>query len=398
MSTATLGTSRPAAAVDAVQAKATTRLLFVDNIRVFLTILVILHHTMIIYAGSGSWGLYTEGRQDAITDALGGWFCGVNQAYFMSLFLLISAYFVPGSYDRKGASHFLKDRLIRLGIPLIIYSWIISPLSYVVVSYVVFGQTLPWSRYLPGGGLDAFIGAGPLWFVEVLLILSLAYVLWRLFRPNPPVPPVDTESRFPGNAAIALFALLTGVGAFLVRLVFPVDWNFSLLNLQFPFFVLYIALFIVGLVAYRRNWLLGLPDVQGKLWLGIAIALILLFVPMALIGGAMENDLPFKGGLNWQAMAYAQWEAFLCMGMSIGLIYLFRRYLNRQVRLARFLVPNAYIAYIIHAQVITATALALRNVDLYPLLKFGVAVLIAVPLSFVIGNLIRKLPYTDRVL
>jgi surface polysaccharide O-acyltransferase-like enzyme len=289
--------------------------------------------------------------------------------------------------------------LIRLGIPLIIYSWIISPLSYVVVTYVTLGQVLPLSRYLPGAGLDAAIGAGPLRFVEVLLIFSLVYALWRrFFRPNPPVPPVDTDSRFPGNAAIVLFALLTGAGAFLVRLVFPVDWNFSLLNLQFPFFVLYIALFIVGLIAYRRNWLLRLPDAKGKLWLGISIALILLFVPMALIGGAMENDQPFKGGLNWQAMAYAQWEAFLCVGMCIGLIYLFRRYLNRQGRLAKFLSPNAYIAYIIHAQVITATALVLRNVDLYPLLKFGLAVVIAVPLSFVLGNLIRKLPYTDRVL
>jgi surface polysaccharide O-acyltransferase-like enzyme len=260
------------------------------------------------------------------------------------------------------------------------------------------GQVLPWWRYLPGAG-GTLIGDGPLWFVEVLLIFSLVYAAWRrFFRPKPPVPPVETDSRFPGNAAIVLFALLTGVGAFLVRLVFPVDWNFSLLNLQLPFFVLYIALFIVGLVAYRRNWLLGLPDAKGKLWLGISIALILLFVPMALIGGAMENDQPFKGGPYWQAMAYAQWEAFMCMGMCIGLIYLFRRYLNRQGRLAKFLSPNAYIAYIIHAQVITATALLLRNVDLYPLLKFGLVALIGVSLSFVVGNLIRKLPYTDRVL
>jgi surface polysaccharide O-acyltransferase-like enzyme len=397
MSTATLGASRPAAAAEGVQTKAATRLLFVDNIRVFLTILVILHHTMIIYAGSGSF-LYTEGRQDDITNALGGWFCSVDQAYFMSLFLLISAYFVPGSYDRKGASHFLKDRLIRLGIPLIIYSWIISPLTWVVITGVTQGQTRAWWTYLPGVG-DAVIGAGPLWFVEVLLIFTLVYALWRrLFRPNPPVPPIDTESRFPGNIAIFLFALLTGVGAFVVRLWLPTGWNFSLLNLQLPFFVLYIALFIVGLIAYRRNWLLGLPDAKGKLWLGISIALILLFVPLALIGGAMENDLPFKGGLNWQAMAYAQWEAFLCMGMCIGLIYLFRRYLNRQGRLAKFLSPNAYIAYIIHAQMITATALVLRSVDLYPLLKFGLVALIAVPLCFVLGNLIRKLPYTDRVL
>ena len=223
--------------------------------RVFLTILVLLHHTMIIYAGSGSF-LYTEGRQDTITSVLGNWFCSVNQAYFMSLFLLISAYFVPGSYDRKGAGHFVKDRLIRLGIPLIIYSWIISPLTWAVINYVTQGQVLPWWRYLPGAG-GTLIGDGPLWFVEVLLIFTLVYAAWRrFFRPKPPVPPVETDSRFPGNAAIVLFALLTGVGAFLVRLVFPVDWNFSLLNLQLPFFVLYIALFIVGLIAYRRNWLL----------------------------------------------------------------------------------------------------------------------------------------------
>ncbi len=152
MSTATLGVSRPVAA-EVVRAKAATRLLFVDNIRVFLTILVIVHHTMIIYAGTGSW-LYTEGRQDLITTMIGGWFCGVNQAYFMSLFLLISAYFVPGSYDRKGAGPFVKDRLIRLGIPLIIYSWIISPLTWVVITTVTRGQTLPWWQYLPGSGMQ----------------------------------------------------------------------------------------------------------------------------------------------------------------------------------------------------------------------------------------------------
>ena len=38
------------------------RLLFVDNIRIFLTMLVIAHHLMVIYAGSGGW-IYLEGRQ-----------------------------------------------------------------------------------------------------------------------------------------------------------------------------------------------------------------------------------------------------------------------------------------------------------------------------------------------
>jgi hypothetical protein len=46
------GTSHPIPAT--VQPKATSRLLFVDNIRVLLTILVLLFHLMIIYAGTGS--------------------------------------------------------------------------------------------------------------------------------------------------------------------------------------------------------------------------------------------------------------------------------------------------------------------------------------------------------
>src|SRR4030067_2974199 len=102
------------------------RMAFVDSLRVFLTILVIAHHTMITYAGSGSWA-YVEGREDMLTALVGRWFCSIDHAYFMGLFLLISAYFVPGSYDRKGPGRFLLDRLVRLGIPLALYIWLFRP-------------------------------------------------------------------------------------------------------------------------------------------------------------------------------------------------------------------------------------------------------------------------------
>lgn len=397
MTTTALSANRPAVAA-ATQTKTASRLLFIDNIRIFLTILVILHHLMIIYAGSGSF-LYTEDRQDTITAVLGTWFCAANQAYFMGFFLLISAYFVPGSYDRKGAGQFLKDRLIRLGIPLLVYSWIISPLTWMIITYVTQGQLLPLGDYFPGVKFESIIGAGPLWFVEALLIFTLVYVAWRkIMRPNVPVPPVQTDSRFPSSKAIVLCAVLIAAATFVIRLWHPVGWSFAPLNLQFPFFVQYIALFVVGLIAYRRNWLASLSDSTGKRWLIVAIVLILLFVPLAVVGGALETDEPFKGGLYWQAMAYALWESFVCVGMCIGLTYLFRRYWNRQGGLAKFLSPNAYTAYIIHAPIITFTALALRDVEMYPLLKFGLAALIALPLCFVLSNLIRKLPYADRVL
>jgi glucan biosynthesis protein C len=376
-------------------AKGSGRLLFVDNIRTFLTILVILHHLMIIYAGSGGW-IFQEGREDEITNALGSWFTDSNQAFFMGLFFLISAYFVPGSYDRKGPARFLVDRLVRLGIPLVVYSWFLRPLFI----YFVLNRR----EGLPLGGwygtayfrLYGLLGGGPLWFIELLLFFSLAYVAARLLtarhRPRP-----SAEGRFPGSGWIALFALLLGVATFLLRLEFPVNTRFEPLNLQLANLAQYSAMFVVGLVAYRRNWLLSLPDRVGRLWLWIAVALVLIFPPMALLAGA-QNDEPFLGGWHWQSMLYAQWEAFLCVSMCIGLIYLFRRRWDRQGAMARELSRAAYAAYVIHEPVITALAVVATGVALYPLLKFALAAAVSVPLCFALGALIRKLPYFDRVL
>ncbi len=389
--------SRAVPVVQGARLQVAGRLLFVDDVRVFLTILVVLHHLMIIYAGTGSWPYYTEGQPNDVVEALGGWFCAVNQAYFMGLFLLISAYFVPGSYDRKGAGRFLKDRLVRLGIPLALYSWVINPVFWYVVHYDTIDK--PFWRYFPGdyfrGGL---IGQGPLWFIEVLLIFSLVYVLYRLvFRSRPAQPP--ERARFPASAAIVLFAVLLGLAGFLVRVKFVVDeYSFKPLNLQIPFFAQYIALFVMGLVAYRRNWLVELPDKTGRLWLGVAVLMIILWAPMMVLNGAINDDNSFKGGWGWQSLVYALWESFLCVSMCIGLVYLFRRFRNRRGRISAFLVPNAYTAYLVHAMVITALALAVQDIALYPLLKWAIVAVVAVPLCFGISSLVRRLPYTDRVL
>ena len=382
----------------AVQPKAAGRLLFIDNIRVLLTIQVLLFHLMIIYAGVGSW-FYEEGRQDFVTGALGAWFVAGSQAFFMGLFLLVSAYFVPGAYDRKGPGRFLKDRLVRLGIPLAVYSWILRPLLVYLYLRFVQGQRWPWWRYFTGEYFrsNAVLGAGPLWFVETLLIFTVLYVLWRLLSgrrtANPPV-----ETQFPSNISVAIFALLLGLAGFLVRLWRPIEWSFAPLNLQLPFFAQYVALFILGLIAYRRNWLAGLTEAAGRLWLRIGVLMVLLFWPLALVGDMATSLEPFLGGWHWQGLAYALWESFLCLGMCIGLIYAFRRYWHSQGRLARFLAQNAYAAYLVHGPVITIMALAVRNVVLHPLVKFGLVSLVAVPFCFGLSSLFRKFPYADRVL
>jgi glucan biosynthesis protein C len=378
------------------RSKTSSRLLYVDNMRTFLTILVLLHHIMIVYAASGSWP-YTEGRQDLVTTIVGNIFCTINQAYFMGLFLLISAYFVPGSNDRKGTARFWKDRLVRLGIPLVIYSWLVHPLFYYWFLRVTEGLRTPlWDFYPEYFSYGYLIGVGPLWFVETLLILTLFYAVWRQVARPRPVEQLHQAS-FPSNRTLALFALSMALASFVVRLKFPMDWNFKPMNLQLPYFAQYVAMFIAGLVAYRHSWLEKIPARTARFWLRVTGVVLLMYVPGALLGGALESDQPFKGGWHWQTAFYDLWEAYLCVGMCIGLLYLFHCYTNQQGRLTAFLSRSAYAAYIVQVPVITGVALLFRDMPYHPLLKFVLVALVAVPLCFGIAALLRRLPYADRV-
>jgi surface polysaccharide O-acyltransferase-like enzyme len=250
-----------------------------------------------------------------------------------------------------------------------------------------------WKKY---GVLDV----GPLWFVEALLIFCVAYALWWRLA-NRPAQMASSEGTAPGNVAIAVFALVMGLATFVVRIWLPVGWFFEPLGLQFPHFPQYIGLFIVGTIAYRCGWLSAVSEdmTRGRLWSRVVALLILLAPVLFVAGGGLEGSTAdFRGGIRWQALAYALWEQFLCVGMVISLLAWFRRRYNRQGRLARVMSASAYAVYIFHASVVILVAVGLRNLEAYPLLKFALAALISLPLCFMVGGLVRKLPLAQRIL
>lgn len=74
------------------------RLLFIDNLRILLIILVILVHLAITYgAPVGDW-YYQEVEAGMIESIFYIFFIAVSQSFFMGFFFLISGYFAPGSY------------------------------------------------------------------------------------------------------------------------------------------------------------------------------------------------------------------------------------------------------------------------------------------------------------
>jgi glucans biosynthesis protein C len=374
------------------------RIYFIDNLRVFLTMLVVSHHAIITYSGVGGW-YYHEGRQDDVTKILGAMFTGVNQAFFMAFFFAIAAYFTVPSLEKKGAGRFIKDRFIRLGIPIIAYDMLINPaINYVMgVKFGSLRMSYPayFIEYLKHYNS---IATGPLWFLLALLVFSLVYAaIWSISgRRKIGARPGKT---FPGTGALIAFCFICGAAAFTIRLWMRVGSEIELVNFQIPYFLLYAALFAAGVAAYRGNWFLAIAERTGMRWFAAAHVFILMMPVIMILGGALQGKQEdFTGGMHYQALAYAMWEPFVCVGMCAGLTVIFRKRFNKSGPIQRFLSRNAYTVYIIHAPVLVFVALAMRPLMLYPLLKFVVLIFIVIPICYALAHVIRKMPFTDRVL
>lgn len=358
------------------------RLWFVDNLRTLLTSLVVLHHTAVIYSGLPAW-YYTEKPTSGAVGLGLMVFLMVNQAWFMGAFFLLSGYFTPRSYDRKGPRAFLRDRLIRLGIPLVAFYFVLNPLLFA-------------GSYHGGSPLDAYldaIGAGPLWFVLALLVFDCSYAAFRLTtrkrRPRNRTPQPLTYPKVIG------FVLVLALVTYALRIAVPEGFWVPIID--FPtsaYLPQYVGFFVLGTVAYRRGWFHAITARMGRVGLGMAIGATLVFFPLALSGGLTT----WVGHGTLSSLFYALWDSTFAVGMVLALLTFFRRRLNTQGPLRRYLSDHVFTVYVIHAFVVTAAGYALSVLDLPTPAKVAIAAVVVLPACFALAGPIRRLPGVRRVL
>ncbi len=362
------------------------RLYFLDNLRIGLTILVIAHHVGQAYGPTGgSWPI-----QEATRAAVLGPFFTVNRSFFMSLFFLISGYFMVASYDHHGPGPFLKSRLLRLGVPLLAFFFLIIPLQqYLCHLYtgdlgdIGFGKYYTTRYFAP---VNAEVNFAHLWYVEHLLIFSLCYAVIRTVRKRRREVQVSTNP--PGHAAIVLFALALAVTSAVVRRWYPIDrWVGFLGFIQVAFADVPrdLSCFVIGAVAYRRQWLLQTSNKTGAIWLSIGVTLAVSWYVFAL--GRLWDV--FHVTRETVRVIYPVWESLLCCGMCIGLLVLFRERLNFQGRWGRRMAENQYAAYLFHVPVVVLIQVAVVNVAVSPFTKFVLVTAVGVPLTFLLSAAIR---------
>jgi len=394
-----------------VSAPQKSRLAYIDNVRIFLSMLVVAHHAGQPYGSDGWWLFQSPLRSNWIF-----LFFGVNEAFFMGLFFLMAGYFHPGSLDRKGPLRFVLDRLWRFGVPIVVMVLGITPV-FIYFHEVLF-KHLPecgyWSFYTGAylGVLDRPLGwpGDPgihlefvhLWFIQNLFIYGCLYALYRAIMGGRDAKPAvrPSEPIAPATAHMALIGLVLWlfVTTFLIRIWKSVDdWKvlLAIWEIEFAHVPQYVTMFTLGIVAARRNWFERFPARVGWTWLGIGLACVALWMSR----GLGVNIPIWIGGLSIAAANRALWESVLCVAFCAGLLTLTRERFPSQSKFAKALSDSSFAVYIFHVPVVTLIQYALADSGLGAMSQFLLVSALGILITFPLAHyVLRRLPILGKAL
>jgi surface polysaccharide O-acyltransferase-like enzyme len=307
----------------------------------------------------------------------------------MSLFFFVSGMFTAPSLARKGTRRFLGDRLVRLGIPMLFFIVLLSP----VIEYVD-TDNAGWTD-----GFWAFTlhiwwppAPGPTWFLGVLLLFSLVYAVVRALRPRH-----GGEGAAPLHVwHLATVGVLVAVVSYAIRLSVPLGEE--LWRLAIPQAPGWVAGFTLGILSAERGWLTPLHPRIAKVtrrsaWAALGIGVI------TLVSTAFWID-PQRlfGGPTWESALISCLEGALVVTMPFWLVDLFRRRFKTQGPILREMSRGAFAAFLFHQLVLVGLVLGSRLLAWPPEVDFLVVSAIGVAGSFLLGSALLRIPGVSRIL
>lgn len=317
--------------------------------------------------------------------------------FMIPLLFLVAGLLTPASLERKGSGGYVRDRLLRLGVPFAVFTFLVWP-AMLHALYRPLGNAPGsyWAELV--GTPQESLDTGYLWFVGDLLIFSLAYAGWVRMRGDH--PSWSWRGEVKAGQLVGVTAGVT-LATFLVRLVFPFDsQKYVDLNLyQWPECV---ALFALGVMASGKGWLTAVPDRLRRQSRNATLAAVGGFAVFAGSGAALGviDDQTWGGGWHLDAFMFAALESTLALFGPVWLLAVAQRHLDRHLRWAGPVVSrSAYGAFLVQGLVLIGFAVALRPVAVPAELKAVVVAGGGVAGSFMLAwLLIRRVPGVPRIL
>jgi glucans biosynthesis protein C len=110
------------------EAPAAARLVWVDNLKVAVIAGVVVVHVAMAYLIDADW-YYTERTTSELWGALVGLPGLLGGVFALGPLFLLGGVFAAASLAGKGPARFVQGRLLRLGVPLLLYVVILNPLA-----------------------------------------------------------------------------------------------------------------------------------------------------------------------------------------------------------------------------------------------------------------------------
>jgi Acyltransferase family len=308
--------------------------------------------------------------------------------------------FVWRSLDRKGAAGFLRDRVLRLGVPFVIAAALIAPLAYYptyLITTTSKGLAGFWHQWRSLGDWPA----GPAWFIWVLLAFDCIAAALLVLIPNWGAAlgrGLVGVSRRP----ILFFALLVAVSALAyvpLALVYgPVYWfSFGPFFFQSSRPLHYLVYFLVGAGVGACGFNGGLLTPEGKLarrWILWCVAALIAFVAATAIAIASFSA---KGSPQMWGTVGGISFALSCAASSFAFLALFVRFAKTRNRVPDSLRDNACGMYLIHYAFVSWLQYALLKTGLPAIAKGSVVFLGTLAPSWSVTAALRRIPSVARI-
>jgi surface polysaccharide O-acyltransferase-like enzyme len=376
---------------------AADRVVPLDRARTFITLLVVLYHSVINYTYFGIGG----DRMRWLGFDLVVLFC---DSFFMACMFFIAGLFVRDSLSRRGPANYLAHRTFRLGVPFLISIFVLMPIAY----YRYYHQEFDVFHYYAHMVTTGPWSAGSAWFLWVLLVLDA--IAAALFATAPRAIPalgrlVDAVRDRPLTAYAGF--LVFSVLIYLPLRVTIGESHWSALG-HYPLFIqtsrapLYAGYFLVGVAVGAAGLRKGVLTADGAIvlhwrtWLAIALAgyaAILLLVTIHRSGVIDLREPPL-----WWHTAYGLAFVLFSSAMTLTVPAVFLHFARSSFRLLDAMQKQAYGIYLVHFIPLIWLQYLIYDPPWPAFVKFAIVFAGTMSTSWIAAMWLRRIPIVARMI
>ena len=352
---------------------------WIDNLRWVTVLLVLFYHVIYFYnnkgvfGGIGGFGEYPEcpQYQDIVMYILYPW--------FMPMLFILAGISARYALRKHSGKEWFRARTRKLLVPgtigLFVFHWMVGYFNTAVASNTgVFDGMPAVAKYI----LMAISGTGPLWFIQVLWLLSLILLLVRA---------LDRKDRFWNRCGklnivwVIMLGILFWVGEHTLVTNPRPDSADGLWNLYKPLF--YIIPFLMGWFVFSHD------EIQEKLknaWIPLLACAVIAGIVLVATTFGQDNTSPKYLGSPLNCL----YGWLMCLAMMAW----FEARFDRTGKFAGYMTRSSFGIYIVHYLVIAALGYMMKMYTQLPPLAMYLILTVAVfTLSPLLYEILHRIPF-----